>query len=374
MTLVPQHASGVPARPAPWTPRRAHLDLLAIYATQVGPAGALSTAHFLTSCGVLPASADAWAQRWIDPRYIWVAAAGWLAALWMIHTDLKASAGRPRPPDARRRWSDALGRRSRRAIKAGMGVSAALYALAAYETHWLMRGDVLWRWVVITPSVVLTLLVLDRHGITPGQIGLRRRRDAADAEAARSAVEWGMYAQAATLTFGMIMLDVALHLDPGMRAARGQGDPLPPFGLWSVVKIALMSLSAGIGEEMVLTALLVTVMLGAGQARWRWLLLAAVLRVPFHLWAGLFGFRVVVFAAVNAAIFARTRRILPIIAVHTVYDLLVALAGYTSFQLVRFGLPWQDVLLTVCAIPLMLGADHAASALRRRRAPTSLLT
>lgn len=150
-------------------------------------------------------------------------------------------------------------------------------------------------------------LSLNQRGVTLAAIGLRRRRGPRDAAIAGRAFAWSMPGIIASTALGLLLVDLALHLDPGMLAVRGTAVPVPPLTVSGVVKMVAMSLAAGIGEELILSVLLVIVMAGASQPRWRWLALAAALRVAFHLYLGIWGFGAVLFAAANAAIFVRTR-------------------------------------------------------------------
>src|SRR6266567_2910320 len=110
----------------------------------------------------------------------------------MVDDDLTASASTTRTPAGRARWSDNLGRRGRAAIRVAMAIGCLLYALAAWNADSLMQGQLLWRWVQTGPVIVLVLLTLNRHAITPAAIGLRRRRGRQDAAVARRAFAWSL--------------------------------------------------------------------------------------------------------------------------------------------------------------------------------------
>lgn len=346
------------------TPRRAYLEMLAIYAVMFAAPAVLSIADFLTYAGLLPPGADDWVYRWDLPLYVRIPAAAWFVAVLLIDDDMTASAATQRPPGRRACWSDTLGGRGRAAIRAAMAISCLLYALAAWNADALMRGHVLWRWVQTGPVLVLVLLALGRHGVTPAAIGLRRRRGRRDAIAARRAFTWSLTSIIASTVLGLLLEKIALHLDPRLLGSPAAGVPAPPLTAGGVAKMVSMSLSAGIGEETILSVLLVILMTRALQPRWRWLALAAALRVAFHLYLGIWGFGTVIFAAANAAIFARTRRILPLIAAHTLFDLLGFLVAHVRLSVALFGIDWLQLLATLAAIPLALLADRAISALR----------
>jgi hypothetical protein len=354
------------ARPIVITPRRAYLELLLIYAVMFGAPAVLSIADFLTYAGLLPVSAHAFVYRWDTPLYICIPAAAWFVATLLVDEDLTASASTDRTSAGRGRWSDSLSRRGRAAVRAAMAIGCLLYALAAWDADSLMQGQVLWRWVQAGPVIVLVLLTLNRHGITLAEIGLRRRRGRQDAAVARRAFAWSLGGIIASTVLGLLLEEIALRLAPRLLAAPGASVQAPPLTASGVAKMVLMSLNAGIGEEMILSVLLVILITGAGQSRWRWLALAAALRVAFHLYLGIGGVGAVVFAVANAAIFARTRRILPLIAAHTVFDVLGFLIAHVRWQIVLFGISWLQLLLTLAAIPVALLADRAISTLRDR--------
>lgn len=362
---IPERADATASSAAP-APRRAYAELLAIYAVMFAAPAVLSIADFLTYAGLLPLSAHDWVYRWDLPLYVRIPAAAWFVAVLLIDDDMTASANTERPPDWRARWSDTLGGRGRAAIRAAMAISCLLYALAAWNADSLMRGHVLWRWVQVGPVLVLVLLALNRRGVTPVAIGLRRRRGRRDAIVARRAFTWSLTAIIASTVLGLLLEKIALHLDPRLLGSPTAGVPTPPLTVSGVAKMVLMSLSAGIGEETILSALLVILMTRALQPRWRWLALAGALRVAFHLYLGIWGFGTVIFAAANAAIFARTRRILPLIAAHTLFDVLGFLVGRVRLSVVLFGIDWLQLLVTLAAIPLALIADRAINALRDR--------
>jgi hypothetical protein len=362
---IPQRAdTAVSANPAPLTPRRAYALLLLIYAVMFAAPAVLSIADFMTYAGLLPLRADDWIYRWDHPLYVRIPVAAWFVAVLLIDDDLTTSADTKRPPARRPRWSDTLSGRGRAAIRAAMAISCLLYAFAAWNADSLMRGQLLWRWAQIGPVLVLVLLALDRRGVTPAAIGLRRHRSRRDGTVARRAFTWSMTAIIASTVLGLLLDKIALHLDPRLLGSPAAGVPTPPLTAGGVAKMVLMSLSAGIGEETILSVLLVILMTSALQPRWRWLALAAALRVAFHLYTGIWGFGTVIFATANAAIFARTRRILPLIAAHTLFDVLGFLVAHVRLAIVLFGIDWLQLLVTLAAIPIVLFADHAISTLR----------
>lgn len=353
--------------PAALTPRRAYALLLLIYAVMFAAPAVLSIADFLTYADLLPPRADNWIYRWDHPLYVRIPVAAWFIAVLLIDDDLTASANTKRPPGRRTRWSDTLGSRARTAIRTAMAISCLLCALAAWNADSLMRGPLLWRWVQIGPVLVLVLLALNRRGVTLAAIGLRRCRSRRDAAVARRAFTWSVTGIIASTVLGLLLDKIALHLDPRLLGSPAAGVPTPPLTAGGVAKMVLMSLSAGIGEETILSVLLVILMTGALQPRWRWLALAAALRVAFHLYTGIWGFGTVIFAAANAAIFARTRRILPLIAAHTLFDVLGFLVAHVRLAIVLFGIDWLQLLVTLAAIPVVLLADRAVSTLRGRK-------
>ena len=365
---IPERAdTDAAVSPAALTPRRAYALLLLIYAVMFAAPAVLSITDFLTYAGVLPLRTDNWVYRWDHPLYVRLPVAAWFVAVLLIDDELTASADTKRPPGRRPRWSDTLGGRARAAIRTAMALTCLLYALAAWNAEALMRGQLLWRWAQIGPVLLLVLLALDRRGVTPAAIGLRRRHSRRDGAVARRAFTWSLTAIIASTVLGLLLEKIALHLDPRLLGSPAAGVPTPPLTAGGVAKMVLMSLSAGIGEETILSVLLVILMTGALQPRWRWLALAAALRVAFHLYLGIWGFGTVIFATANAAIFARTRRILPLIAAHTLFDVLGFLLAHVRLAIVLFGIDWLQLLVTLAAIPIVLLADRAISTLRDRK-------
>lgn len=364
MTLATTHETP-PAHTAPpviINPRRAYLELLAVYTVGFAPASVLSIAEFSTSAGLLTPGALAWAHHWLRPCYIWFALAGWYAALVLIHQDLAASTTTQHRTQQRTRWSDALGPKARIAVRAAMALSVPAGGWAAYNAQALMNGDLLWRWVLAAPTATLVLLILNRHGVTPAQIGLRRRRGATDGAVARRVFTRSTIGILVSVHAGYWLIYLVLSFAPTARIARGEPVSMPPLTAIGTLKLVLMDLANAINEEMTLSALLVALMLGARQPRWRWMALAGVLRLGFHLYAGVWGFAQCIFAINNAVLFARTRRILALITAHFVWDLFVTLLPDT--RLVVFNVDVLLAVATLLVIALAVGADRAISALR----------
>ncbi|MBS2965068.1 CPBP family intramembrane metalloprotease [Actinocrinis puniceicyclus] len=147
---------------------------------------------------------------------------------------------------------------------------------------------------------------------------------------------------------------------------RTTGAPDQGNSLWMVPVGIVVALCAGFGEEVLITAMVVTALEQAGFARRAWViyLVAVALRIPFHLYYGWASLAVVCFTVVNVWVYRRWRLLWPIVIAHAVYDalefagsLVPALAG---LGLIALGLATFVMVIVIAGIEL---SDRSA---RRR--------
>jgi len=104
----------------------------------------------------------------------------------------------------------------------------------------------------------------------------------------------------------------------------GQNSGAPDQGnsLWMVPVGIVVALSAGFGEEVLITGMVVTTLEQAGFAKRAWViyLVAIALRIPFHLYYGWASLGVICFTVVNIWVYRRWRLLWPIVLAHATYD------------------------------------------------------
>ena len=147
---------------------------------------------------------------------------------------------------------------------------------------------------------------------------------------------------------------------------RSTGAPDQGHSLWMVPVGIVVALSAGFGEEVLITGMVVTALEQAGFGKRAWViyLVAIALRIPFHLYYGWASLAVICFTVVNIWVYRRWRLLWPIVLAHAVYDALEfagslqpALAG---LGLLALGLATFVMVIVIACIEL---SDRSA---RRR--------
>lgn len=163
-----------------------------------------------------------------------------------------------------------------------------------------------------------------------------------------------------------LAIGVALSLLLALRRVAGGGQyPSEPEGAWGALTAVTGSLSAGVVEELVLVAALVTFLEQARQPWWRIMALGLLARLSFHLYYGepstglVTAGWVLLWAAVALLLFKRTRRLTPLIVIHVLYNL------HTSF-IGSFG-DRSDRAVIAVTLALYLGAAVLWAILLGRR-------
>jgi len=99
---------------------------------------------------------------------------------------------------------------------------------------------------------------------------------------------------------------------------------------WTIPVLLLWALRAGLGEEVVVVGYLFTRLRQIGWSPWVIVVSAALLRGTYHLYQGFGGFLGnIAMGLIFGAIYARTKRLLPLITAHVAIDT-VAFVGYPT--------------------------------------------
>ncbi len=134
---------------------------------------------------------------------------------------------------------------------------------------------------------------------------------------------WGKHRGYGWQAFGVSMMFIAAVLASGGLlgvVSPHAKYPFLPVKVWHLIYEIPQSISAGIVEELVVVALLVTVLEQARTKVWVIYVVGLTLRLSYHVY---YGWGVIVFllwAATAIWLFRRTRRITPLIVAHMVYD------------------------------------------------------
>ena len=177
-------------------------------------------------------------------------------------------------------------------------------------------------WALFTPAtiselsicvlaVLVTVLLSGRRGIKPSWLGFSwpRRRDGRQGTA--QSLRIGVWAIAALLAGGAITRALAM--------GNKLGQPAHQDISYLVYSLAA-SLAAGIVEETVVLAFVVTTLRQARRPTAEILLVAVVLRCSYHDYYGVGVIGIALWAAIFVWLFLRTGSVLPLIVVHVLWD------------------------------------------------------
>jgi hypothetical protein len=98
------------------------------------------------------------------------------------------------------------------------------------------------------------------------------------------------------------------------------------LGLTNPVDFVVHAVVGSAGEEVVLTAVVVALLASARRPAWQMYAIALGLRVVLYGYSGSLAAAAVLFTVVNIWLYARTRRIVPIVAAHLAYNLIARFA------------------------------------------------
>jgi membrane protease YdiL (CAAX protease family) len=177
-------------------------------------------------------------------------------------------------------------------------------------------------WAVFTPAtaselgtcvlaVLVTVLLSGRRGIRPAWLGFSwpRRRDGR--QSAAQSLRIGVWAGVALLAGGTITGVLAM--------GNKLGQPAHPDAAYLAYTLAA-SLTAGLVEETVVLAFVVTTLRQARRPTAEILLVAVLLRCSYHDYYGLGVIGIAMWAAIFVWLFLRTGSVLPMIVVHVLWD------------------------------------------------------
>lgn len=192
------------------------------------------------------------------------------------------------------------------------------------------------------------------------------RPDGSHAAARRSAVlsMAGLVLAGVALTSSQVLLayhgsldmlyrQYELNTDPAF-----QGTPIPSaVGLGGVLAACAYCVSNAILEEFVFAVLV----LGLDRARWNksWIIAVAfVLRAAMYMYYGPSGAAGGIFGAANASVLLRTRRLVPIIAMHALFDAIIAIGSDNNlFPSGWVALLGAEALVCAAAVAVLIAVD-----------------
>lgn len=223
-----------------------------------------------------------------------------------------------------------------------------------------------WERLASTGACVLLVVLLASHyGISRARAGWPQRntdRHVGTPDAYRTGA-----------VYVVVLLAMSMSMTVLQGVFGGADYPSPPPGGWAgFVNGAAGSVAAGIIEEVILVAVLVTVLEAARQPTWAIYATAVLVRVSFHLYyagtdpAGLISVApMIAWAAAAVALFRWTRLILPLIVVHTLWDLRLDAA-------MNVPPDWSDLVTFAGFLLLAGGAGGYVLMCQRRQKETAL--
>jgi len=203
-------------------------------------------------------------------------------------------------------------------------------------------------WAVFTPAtigqltmaglaVAVTVLLSSRRGITLRTLGLGLPRRAGGGVAVAAAFRMGVWAIVALVVGAAITQALATgHL----------AQPVTQDNSYLMYTTA-SSLAAGVVEETVVLAFVVTTLRQAGRPLAEILAVAVVLRCSYHDYYGPGVVGIAVWAAIFVWLFLRTGSVIPLVVVHFLWDASI-------FWAQRWH--WVSAVSAICAILLVAAA------------------
>jgi hypothetical protein len=213
---------------------------------------------------------------------------------------------------------------ARRAYLEVLGVFVAFFAagiVAGGETLARRYPPPSGSWAVFTPAtigqltmaglaVAVTVLLSTRRGITPRMLGFGLPRRADGGVAAAAAFRMGVWAIVALVVGAAVTGALATgHL--GQPAVQDYSYLMYTTGA---------SIAAGVVEEIVVLAFVVTTLRQAGRPLAEILVVAVLLRCSYHDYYGSGVVGIAVWAAVFVWLFLRTGSVIPLVVVHFIWD------------------------------------------------------
>lgn len=169
----------------------------------------------------------------------------------------------------------------------------------------------------VVPALLALHLLRRDDGRAPLLIGADRARPGRDLLAGA-----GLAALIGIPGLGLYAVARALDLNTTISAAN-LGEHW-----WSIPVLILAAAQNGILEEVVMVGYLLTRWTQAGWSMPRAIVVSALIRGTYHLYQGFGGFvGNLIMGLIFGAVYARTRRVLPLVIAHTILDV-VAFVGY----------------------------------------------
>jgi len=160
-------------------------------------------------------------------------------------------------------------------------------------------------------AVLVVVLLSARRGITPRSLGLGWPGGRGGTSGAAQSLRVAVWAILALLAGGIVTVALA-H-------GNKLGQPAHQDTSYLIYTMAA-SLTAGVVEEMVVLAFVVTTLRQAARPLPEIVLVAVLLRCSYHDYYGLGMIGIAIWAAVFVWLFLRAGSVLPLIAVHVVWD------------------------------------------------------
>lgn len=270
---------------------------------------------------------------------------------WSVQEPPPAS--RSRPISARRAYAEIL------------LVFAAFFAasvVAGGETLIRRYPSPSGSWAVFTPAiltelgacvlaVLVTVLLSARRGISAQWLGFCWPRKRDGRPGAAQSLRIGVWAIAALLAGGAVTGALAM--------GHKLGQPAHQDASYVIYTVAA-SLAAGIVEETVVLAFVVTTLRQARRPLPEIVLVAVLLRCSYHDYYGLGVVGIAVWATVFVWLFLRTGSVLPLIVIHVLWDTSIFLGQHWRVVQIATAYAWLFLLLAAAISWLVdLHARHA---------------
>ncbi|GEM_PF-4492285 len=225
---------------------------------------------------------------------------------------------------------------ARRAYAEVLGVYAAFFAASVIAGAEALAGRYpapSGSWATFLPlavgqlataglAVLVAVLLSARRGVTPRVLGLGLPRKAGGTVAAGQAFRAGVWAVAALLAGGLITAAVTSSRLP---------QPARQDAAYVGYTIAA-SVAAGVAEETLALAFLVTTLRQARRPAAEIVLVAALLRCGYHDYYGLGVIGIAVWAAAFTWLFLRTGSVIPLVVVHVLWDATIFLGQQPALR------------------------------------------
>ena len=197
-------------------------------------------------------------------------------------------------------------------VRGAVGVSAPpSRSLVPFTNMWLNQGYDALSWAVATAPVLLAAYLLYQAGVRPRDLGLWRPR-------------WRDGLAVVGLLAGIIVISIGVAAFE--RTIGHQGEFRGPAVVgFTALNAVLRSFNAGILEE---TVVLAYVVLRLERAGVKPLFAAGAslgVRTSYHLYYGSGVISPVLFGLLMTAYFLRSRRLLPVVFAHSIWDLWLSL-------------------------------------------------